>query len=254
MLCLSLLMLSCSNDEDGSTAPDGSEEGGPLKCKQTLDAILDIPFSGGMKNLCDGRAAIPRGDYVLAEDRFGRNESAYEPKGTDGIIATIAPSLRSEQDWTIGLWVFLEPGTNKVFESTGTESGLKVWVNDYRSTSENGKGTVVIRVADATQSLGSPGIEYVFPFQDWVFLCIVRSGENFKTFIGPDLAGSARLPMLPTMGLSELRLGYGYTELEPGQGYITSGFKGRLDDIVVWARALTPEEIRTHYEREKVEP
>lgn len=108
----------------------------------------------------------------------------------------------------------------------------------------------------AWHSLNTPSIT-PDDYGHWVFLASVVDGPRFANYVNGQLVGKGTRRVVP-VELGRIELGnWGATGQTPGMEWAAAkpawfwnrGFKGRMDEFALMARALTPDEIRKLYEQ-----
>lgn len=104
---------------------------------------------------------------------------------------------------------------------------------------EEARGKLIFYNGDTLEELLVGKTEV--PFKQWCHVVLVREGRNVRVYLNgrpePDIDGQAAVGHEP--GVTELLFG--------GRNDNFANFEGKLDEIAVYNRALTPEEIAGHY-------
>lgn len=202
------------------------------------------PFNGNANDQSDN-GYLGSGNAVLTHDRFGVPNAAYSFNGIDQYISTNFPGVPGKQARTISLWakttsqnniLLLSYGPNNPagarfdvlynYGSPGITAGTSHAAVTYRAEniSDNRWHHIVFRLKD----LPNPRITNVEVFLD---------GQLLSTFVHT-FHSSTTLNSLPNaMGIGD-----------HANGETPFKFFGCLDDIGIWNRALTDEEILGLYE------
>jgi len=191
------------------------------------------PFNGNANdesaNTNDGNVNGP----MLTNDRFGNSNSAYNFNGSDNYISMstmnnipmnnsartlsvwMNPSTLSNQ-WTLTAIGYGSPSTNNAFMFGLGNNIISVqgWASDFST--------------DLTYSVGK-----------WIHTVCTYDGTNINIYVDGVLIGSGTNSSWNTNG-TEFYFGG-----RPSQG--NSFFPGQLDDIAIWNRALTQNEISALY-------
>jgi hypothetical protein len=183
----------------------------------------------------------------LTQDRFGNDNAAYDFDGvTDHIRVDDAYALRLNQtDFTINAWVY-ERQRNASFGSMvlakrgdGSQRGYHLAVL--------GQGTsgIVGTVHYVVSQGNDPDLhsETVIPLNEWHFITIVYTvgDQTVKAYINGVL--DSVVPGIPTPNED-------FVDLYIGRDSKSSGlyFNGLLDDIRIYNRALSEDEISSLYD------
>ncbi len=197
------------------------------------------PFCGNANDESgNGNDGVVNG-ATLTEDRFGVANAAYGFDGVDDFIQASVPQLpQGNSDRTQSLWVKLNSipnaGDGYYFLSYGS----------YEVSSFEGN---IVGIANNTPIItwryspyGIPYIDYpsVAELNTWYHLVAVVDNANAKLFINGEIVSESDASNWNTL-LTDLFIG---RKVDSG-GYIP----GSLDDIGIWNRALTPEEVHELY-------
>lgn len=162
-----------------------------------------------------------------------------------------------------GDWVVIDDNTDFQFDGNGYFT-LSTWVNWDGQSSTNkflsiGEGDskpsvsigvnawtqndrhIYFYVANSTTAVSASSSDYILPYNEWVLITGVRDGTISRLYINGSLvsetSGDAQ-----GMDLSAEHLDIGSQE---EHDYLD--FKGKLDEVAVWNRALSADEITTLY-------
>ena len=187
---------------------------------------------------------------TLATDRFGNINSAYDFDGVDDYIESFpSNTIDYSSGITIASWVFVEnqnsQSNSQFFISRGldqTNGHYKLYWNgnfNYLSGDVNGLGS---------PPCGVPGLNPI-PFSAWVHAIFVYDFNEMKLYLNGALVDvknySAPLPQINSS------LYFGRHHYPTPARY---DFNGKLDDIGIWNRALTPCEIKALYLGQTLSP
>ncbi len=188
-------------------------------------------FSGNAQDVSLNANHGTVSNAILTTDRFGKTNSAYAFNGTSArIITSKIPNLNS--DYSISAWL----NTTSLNRGWGT-------IIDCRTSTSAGIGLEALE--SKIYFTISNGVYNLFPTNfllqanEWVHVVAVHAGTQNLIYINGVLDNTQTYTqnLLPTT--------------EPfvigDRGVTTSGqgnyFSGKLDDIGVWSRALSPAEI-----------
>jgi hypothetical protein len=172
---------------------------------------------------------------ALCPDRFGRPNHAYAYDGVDDYLAYTSP-LPQGSDFTYSVWFFSESFNHRgliLHNGTGVSSGIGILQNAGTTwPAFNDPGDLM--------SFYAGGVNYYAAVQTslntWHHLVIRCSGANYDYFYDNVLVGSGTFSSLPPIG--SFYLGYNFY----GNN---CGFKGKIDDVTVYNRAITNAEVDT---------
>jgi hypothetical protein len=210
----------------------------------TSGLLAWYPFNGnandetGNGNHCTGYNGA-----ALSADRFGNSNSAYLLDGVDDYIKTIDPFYNSSIPHSISMWW-------KTTDSTQVDQAI--WSTDPHTIESIG----------FNNDPGSQKIDYclgdgnwgywlvtcnehpitVSNFNTWHHIVMVRSATNWKFYDNGVLVHTVSSTDNTADTLAQLWFGAIYHD-----AYSEHYFKGYLDDIGIWERALTETEIASLY-------
>ena len=183
---------------------------------------------------------------ILATDRFGNTNSAYNFDGVNDYIGTNLSGITGQNSRTISFW----------FNSNNNTSGIKTMVgygehassapqgSRFDCTIENGKLSIDIGYTFASYTVNNVQ-------NNWKFYTVAFASsygttvQAIKLYIdgvlqqNPSILNTSIL--LNTGNLYKVFFGAPYTNPSG------NSFNGKLDDIGIWNRALTQQEISNLY-------
>jgi hypothetical protein len=184
---------------------------------------------------------------TLSSDRFGNSNSAYFFDGVNGSIDVLNnPSLNLENpnEFTFCYWInatslssskisfILIKQTSGGINQDGFNSGVDIAFN---STCRIQNGT-----STSSFTFGSPSNSITT--QNWIFVCQVWNGNEGKTYLNNNLVSQTQGTAVAGNNTSDLK--FGRPEF---LGSNSKVFHGKIDDIGIWNRALTEQEISNLY-------
>ena len=208
----------------------------------TNGLVADYPFNGNTddqtSNANDGTII---GRVSLTTDRFGRTDSAYSFAGSGYIIIADAASLKPTSAVSTCAWVFL----------TDTSAWPHVVSKRYNTISDPwtsyGLGTNNWNTNTAWSfgvSNGTPG-SLVFSdeatgvlLNQWVFLVGTYDGTYVNLYVNGKLVRKEA---------QTGAIGYSALPLTIGTAISGQNFNGKIDDVLIYNRALEPCEIHEIY-------
>ncbi len=212
-----------------------------LGCKNSdlspKDFISYYSFNGNTNDLKGTNNAISIYRARLTDDKNGNANSAYYFDG-NSYIEFPKPAIKN--DFTVSLWAMIESipteGTIRTAMSIGSSGGDQLvnisnnyyGVSGWALTSYNEDGSNLVVTPNTLSSMVA---------QKWVHLAFTRDGHNFKAYIDGKQIGS-----LPVEGKSA-GYGYGTQRFYVGNRHTGQGFIGTIDEVKIYKRALSAEEI-----------
>lgn len=207
--------------------------------------IAHYPFDG---NVNDTSSNLNHGTAVgatLTTDRFGNSNCAYSFNGTNQYITAPHQAFLNfgSTDFTISLWAnYANNATNRflVGKSNGQFEQNK-WII-YHSYSPT---TYSFHVNTTTSSSSFSGqASWAFESNSWHHLVISKSGSTFKTYINGTLAAESSGPStIPTTTAA----------LTIGMAESVGWMHGKLDDIRIYNRVLSKDEISILYKEDNIQ-
>ncbi|WP_063891781.1 family 20 glycosylhydrolase [Paenibacillus sp. Soil787] len=161
------------------------------------------------------------GGATLTTGKFGNGVNL---DGSTGYINLGGQDITG--DWTVSAWVYGKPNTtsNEVLLA-GSSSSIKI--NQYNKTGK--VGVSIYGVKDATYT-------YSIPSNQWTHLAFVGTSTGTALYANGVLKGTITGKMNGPMSLVGV-------EAQPGTGLKTSYFKGSLDELKIFNRALSASQI-----------
>jgi len=180
---------------------------------------------------------------TLTTDRFGNQNKAYEFDGTDDYILVNNSNSLSLSQYSISLWSKIDtsiswfPGRQLI--SKGCEWPIGVGVS-YRIYFEN-TYYVMDNWAPSRSLLSNLNNSFN---SNWSHLVFNYDGQGNSMYINGVLLGNATQNSALVSSLEPLLIG---ARKFASSCTISGNYSGKLDDIGIWNRALTPQEITNLY-------
>jgi len=175
-------------------------------------------------------------------DRFGEQNKAYLFNGSESIILT---NLPVQSNWSISGW-FRSPLTNnfgyQYFYGLGSQSLSTYGIPGVGLTGINQQNPCFnlqpekLILTDATQECSASNFLVNYTQNTWYHNVIIGQGSVFKVYMNGVLIWSGNIS---SINLNELIIGSRIL------GFL--GFNGKMDDIGIWNRPLTQQEITDLY-------
>lgn len=170
----------------------------------------------------------------LTFDRFGTNNSAYDFDGGTEIITLSSPFASGVNEMTILVWFkpeFSSPTPNQVISVFQQDGPLDDGVS-YLSYYPNSN----LRYGFGTGNGNFNDVVTDYPSQEWHCAVMTYNGSSLKAYMDNSLLGSSSLTPAEYNSLAAFTIGN--LDGNPVQGFI-----GTIDDIGIWNRALSEQEI-----------
>lgn len=183
----------------------------------------------------------------LATDRYGKTNSAYQFNGTNNYIEIpLLTAINTKTNLTISYWVNTALGF-----TTGTGSIFSHWIDNGNSQSPIGFQTAIANNGKLGVSFVG-GLEAIssslIGLNSWKHVVVIFDGSQsnaskIKLYINGDFIENINHPNYNFSALGSLAnktfIGASAGSQQSPYNY----FSGKLDDIAIWDRALTLEEI-----------
>ena len=176
---------------------------------------------------------------TFVNDRNGLAASAISLNGTNAYIdVPQSTSLNITNAVTISTWAFLTSYSNTVYiGKTFTNASS---VEPYQLVTD-ALGHLLIYVGSSGGPLSYRMSSLVLPLNQWVHLTATANGTTFRVYInGVDAGVTQESQLYPFNGTNNYSVKFG----KHRGSYFTNGL---LDDIGIWNRALTQQEITNLY-------
>ncbi len=227
-----ILAISCKNLSDPEPATSIIS---PIQKNLKNGLLAYYPFNG---NANDATGSGNNGTVFgaqLTTDRFGSTNKAYNFNGRSDYIVTKTPQLNS--NISISFWVneleqkITPNSVNPRYISTEIcNGGFAVWKN----LQDNPKGLNFTTNRTRTDYFSN----FITTKNSWQLITVVFDGNNCRFYINDKLIASAG-------GSSSLEKGENLFIAKSGCTFngISDFFEGKIDDLGIWNRVLSNEEI-----------
>ncbi|MEI6810020.1 MAG: LamG domain-containing protein [bacterium] len=223
--------------------------------------VAEYLFSGNARdtsrNGCHGTVH----DATLTEDRFGQKDSAYLFSG-DGQWIDVKESVltNSMKALTISLWARPDAAPDDFDMVLISKQPAGFCSINPSPTTDNHSGLFDFRlgrgilhfssqISSGQSSEGLSAEFKSFELSRWFHFAVIANSvtRHIDFYVNGELVGSrtANQALMTFPALEPLRVG-----CRKDSPYRKSYFKGALDDIIIFDRALRPEEIRRLYRAE----
>lgn len=206
------------------------------------------PFSG---NANDASGLGTDGNVInatLSSDRYNSSNSAYAFNGNNSLIDLgVNSSINSiVNDLTFSYWIKLDLGSpyprNTVIASYSNQQGSS-W--RFISSIDRDSLMAISGVLINANWNSTNSYQNTIQFNQWCHVAHTKYGSIFKTYINGDLLGTYNVSGLninnPNSPPATTKIGANWPS------FTQEPFKGIIDDIGFWNRALTQQEITDLY-------
>ena len=191
------------------------------------------PFTGDALDRWYKKNSATVNGATLSADRYGRTNSAYSFDGVnDDLYVSNACFNNGWNGWTVSMWALVDEIQRGTFLNTVPHNAMGVGaVAEKKYQVAIGNGTNWLSNGWYTAA------EYVVG--SWQHICVVKNGLSVKYYINGNFDIEYTLPNAP----GEVNCSF-YLGRCNCRGEYT---KGKLDDIGLWSRALTNDEVTALY-------
>jgi len=236
VLCCSILLVlaSCKKDSTEATTNDPLDNG----------MIAFYPFNGNANDHSGNNYHLTVKGATPTADRFGKSANAYSFNGT-GALMTIPKfnNADSIDNFTISLWVKSKIENSQVYllslSGTSISSNYAHSIQLFENTNNYQLWTEFVRCqpASALCSITYANLPIPDIADEWTHIVVGQNNSNPVTYINGQEVFNAALHYAP------ISFGNGGTIGSKISG-VSNFFKGDLDDIRIYNRLLSREEIQ----------
>ena len=212
---------------------------------QSDGLVAYYPFDGGAMDVSGNNNYGVAFGATLTVDRFGRSDSAYSFDGVDDyIIVPDSDTLDLTTSATFAVCVYVDPDIN--YQVPGGDSGgphlftkgavSGEWYASYAFYLDPSRSNFEVTTNSGfVTGAWMPGVQR----GEWVHLAVVyQNGQAMFYKSGADAAGPYTLTNPMRVSDQPLLIGHRYLADNTGR------FKGKLDNLRIYNRALSSDEIR----------
>ncbi len=207
------------------------------------DIVAQYKFAGNNDDSSQFGNDIEAGSAVKTTDRFGFANNAVHFAGADSLRAANSIQLNSDYT-TISMWIKADelPASGEAYLISygGWQQRFKV------SVPSHGKPVFTTNYENGISDMDS-GNGNVLVVGAWKHVVFVHDGAKDKIFMNGVLV--AQKDVLGKLNKTTRPLGLGYNPIDGG-----NYFKGSLDDVQIYNRALSDAEIAALYAEQNATP
>lgn len=200
------------------------------------------PFTGNANDLSGNGNNGTNNGATLTTDRFGNLNKAYDFDGVSQFIEIPSNAgLRVSNFYSISVWISSDIWSfNAPLDEHAIVSKIANgnWNGGYEIYS-GGNGFILHTGRIGSNFLISSGSYLI---NTWYFITVTFDGTNVRLFINGILVDS--INKVGSLETSNVPLRFGR---RGGAGDYNNWFNGKIDDIGIWNRALTQQEITNLY-------
>lgn len=234
---------------DNSYTPNNLDDG----------LVLNLPFTGNTNDISGNNNNGINNGAVLTTDRRGNTNSAYEFNGsTSHIDVADANSLDVTQDATFSVWIY-QTGTNlspvypnlfggRIMDkaNAGVDNGYMMDAV-FLSSAADAFFCNCLPNSSSIRFIGGSGVyptKSCYPYNTWQNITVTFQNGDIKIYYNGIEKNSKTITQkyIPTNNLP-LRIG----ATQPLSGFEYASYKGKIDDIRIYNRALSASEVLQLY-------
>jgi hypothetical protein len=201
------------------------------------------PFSGNANDLSGNINNGTLMNVILTTDRFGKTNEAYAFAGDSSYIE-VPPiaSLDNADSLTMSAWILPEntTGSRQFIIARGYDYATGSFFMCHESNQNDDKIRASFNGYPDFNLLSTKS--YPIPYQTWQHLVITKSVNEVKMYIDGQLVDSKDYS-LPLATSSEFVYFGTHKFASQNAGFWPYYFKGKIDDIGIWRRTLSPNEV-----------
>ncbi len=236
-ICISIIFLSLSISATGQTIPSYIPLNG---------LVAWWPFNGNAidesGNINDGTVNGP----TLIADRYSNSSSAYLwNNSSDKIIVVSNPQTQLTASFTISAWI------NPINSTYGTGPNYHAIIEKWGSTGDASyliglrpTGVPFVNTHDGSLTTGLDALQSV-PQNTWTNIVYTQNADTGNIFINGVLDTSRTGMVIPLVMNNDLIFG---SNDSYNSGWAGDAFEGIIDDIGMWNRPLTENEVLSLYQ------
>jgi len=215
----------------------------------TNGLVAYYPFNGNANDASGHGNNGTVYNATLTTDRFGSPASAYDFNGTNAYIDipqnSVLNSLTTNFTLSVWIWQMVAPADGYRIidkETAGEGDGWSLDTSDCSGLAGGGH-RVRLQTGNDGNSCSVPGTTY-YSLMQWHHVVATASGTNGNVYLDGNLDGSGDVGNIP---LNTLDVYIGLAHPGRGSGF---WFNGRIDDIRIYNRTLSPAEVQQLYDYE----
>lgn len=192
------------------------------------NTLLWVPFDGQVQDQGPYRHKLEGHGIRWTEDRFGNPMGACAFERGAYVRSEFGPELKRLDEFTICAWV--KPDH---YVTHGNILSKVVPSRDFNLQLDQ-RGRLLTHIANGPYEFCYS--KRSIPLKKWTFVAATYKAKTWTLYIDGELEVSKTVKRDPAWNCQNLTIG----ELYPGAGEV---FPGALDDVGLFGRALTPDEI-----------
>jgi len=183
-----------------------------------------------------GHEATLQGAEWTKEGKYG-GSLRFDPTKQARLTIPASPELNFTGPFSLEAWV--RPEEERKWAPVFAKTAPSEPTFSYQLYARNGEGRPEGRVSDGKGGLASPKGTAALALNTWTHLALVSDGEHTRLYVNGKLVAT-EAPIAPQSTEAALRIG--------GNEQWSQYFKGEIDNVRVYARALSEGEVLTKSE------
>ncbi len=219
-------------DDDEMVVPTPDPE--PISLRTGL--VFHVPFSGNADDIAVGGLTGTISGATITTDRHGEANEAYSFDGINDVI-NYGPAadlgFGGRNTYTMTAWVKLEERDDTQRNTIMSKFNGGVAAGWYLSVNSEERIQAYRNVSPWSIS-GAP----LVPYDEYVHVASSFDGSNFTVWLNGELSGTTVFGGHPNDVVTDLLIGGSHS-----QNVVVPLLKGTVDDVRIYNRLLTPEEL-----------
>ena len=225
---------------EGSKVSDNHTDDAETPAEVPLDGLVAyVPFEGDLKDMCGNLQAVPIGNLQVRLGHSNDSWSIYFPGDVNNYIIVKYSDILQMNKWTINLWFN--------YEFTDFMDGALVQMGKAKVPGSLFIGTNIVRVVNregTSQYAYFMGGEEVYPgLSSWHMLTVSVKDSEVRVWLDRRQQLEGTLSAAYVNNVTEHML-IGASKWD---GTVSMPFQGLIDDVRIYNRVLSDEEIQTLY-------
>jgi len=213
----------------------------------TQGLLVWYPFNGNANDASGHQHHGMVHEAVPAVDRFGIKNSAYSFDGINDYIA-VEPDSSFEGINTLTLVAWINVRKASLYPSVVSKGNVGNYKESYALFLDPKNRLGFLVNSNGTASGRGLMMDFTIPTAKWIHIASSYDGSMMRTYVnGIEVASVAHQGgVFPTAG----PLLIGKSERRNTQ-LVSSFFNGLIDDVLIYNRALSPDEVKTLYRQDR---
>ncbi|GAB3708897.1 hypothetical protein GCM10027592_44570 [Spirosoma flavus] len=213
----------------------------------TAGLVAYYPFNGNANDETGNGHAGSVFGAGLTTDRFGNVSKAFSFDGVDDVIVVANQADLNSLDFTYSLWANINEYGTSTLDDNRIASMLMAKYDNSKGfvIFNNEPGQLVLRPTPSTALPASNDFftNQPIPLNSWKQVVFTKSGQQIRVYVDGTLSSAGVYEGNYTTSASHLMIGSGPWQFD-------EFFKGKLDDIRIYNRALSESEVAQLYTSE----